>query len=139
MLTLYNLGEFLLNIDYGVSVMSNIPSDYDNVFEKKLSHAEQYKMATLVAVISYFTLIGWIVAMIIYDKHQSSLASFHLRQSLGLIITGAMLSLIPLVGWGLNLIVILAWAVGLCAAIQGKEYKLPLLGDFYQKHLDFIE
>jgi|GEM_PF-4375918 len=82
MLTLYNLGEFLLNIDYGVSVMSNTPSDYDNIFEKQLSHAEQYKMAILVAVISYFTLIGWIVAMIIYDKHQSSLASFHLRQSL---------------------------------------------------------
>jgi len=88
MLTLYNLGKFLLNIDYGESVMSNIPSDYDNVFENKSNHAEQYKMAILVAVISYLTVIGWIVAMIIYDKHQSSLASFHLRQSLGLIITG---------------------------------------------------
>jgi len=139
MLTLYNLGKFLLNIDYGESVMSNIPSDYDNVFENKSNHAEQYKMAILVAVISYLTVIGWIVAMIIYDKHQSSLASFHLRQSLGLIITGAILSLIPLVGWGLNLIIILAWAVGLYAAIQGKEYKVPLLGNFYQKHLDFIE
>ena len=119
--------------------MPHIPSDYDNVYEKKLSLAERYRMATLVAVISYFTLIGWVVAMIIYDKHQSSLASFHLRQSLGLIITGAMLSLIPLVGWVLNIGVILAWAVGIYSAIQGQEYKVPLLGDFYQQHLDFIQ
>jgi uncharacterized membrane protein len=124
---------------YGVSVMPHIPSDYDNVFEKKLSLSERFKMATLVAVISYLTLIGWVVAMIIYDKHQSSLASFHLRQSLGLIITGAILSLIPLVGWVLNIGVLLGWIVGLYSAIQGQEYKVPLLGDFYQEHLDFIQ
>ncbi|GAW96251.1 MULTISPECIES: DUF4870 domain-containing protein [Colwellia] len=119
--------------------MPHIPSDYDNVFEKKMSWAEQHKMATLVAVISYFTLIGWVVAMVIYDKHQSSLASFHLRQSLGLIITGAILSLIPLVGWILNIAVVVAWAVGLYCAIKGREYKVPLLGDSYQQHLDFIK
>jgi len=119
--------------------MPHIPSDYDNVFEKKMSLAERYRMATLVAVISYFTLIGWVVAMIIYDKHQSSLASFHLRQSLGLIITGAILSLIPLIGWVLNIGVILAWVVGLYSAIQGQEYKVPMLGDLYQRYLDFIQ
>ena len=119
--------------------MPHIPSDYENVFEKKMSGAERHRMATLVAVISYFTLIGWVVAMVIYDKHQSSLASFHLRQSLGLIITGALLSLIPLVGWILNIGVLLAWAMGLYCAITGQEYKVPFLGDFYQQHLDFIK
>ncbi len=119
--------------------MANVPSDYDNIFEKKLSLAEQYKTATLVAVISYFTLIGWVVAIVIYDKYQSPIASFHLRQSLGLIITGAVLSLIPLIGWILNIAVVIAWAIGLYAAIQGQETKVPLLGDFYQEHLDFIE
>ena len=119
--------------------MTHIPSDYDNVFEKKLTLAERTKMAILVSVISYFSLIGWIVALIIYDKHQSPLASFHLRQSLGLIITGAILSLIPLVGWILNIGVFLGWVVGLYSAIKGREYKVPLLGDFYQQHLDFIE
>jgi uncharacterized membrane protein len=119
--------------------MPHVPSDYDHVFEKKLNLAERFKMATLVAVISYFTLIGWIIALVIYDKHQSSLASFHLRQSLGLIITGAMLSLIPLVGWVLNIGVFLGWVMGLYSAIQGQEYKVPLLGDFYQEHLDFIQ
>ncbi|WP_019029006.1 DUF4870 domain-containing protein [Colwellia piezophila] len=119
--------------------MPHIPSDYDNIFEKKLSLAEQYKMATLVAVISYFTLIGWIVALVIYDKHQSSLSSFHLRQSLGLIITGALLSFVPLVGWVLNIAVFFAWGYGLYTAIKGQEIKVPILGDFYQQQLDFIK
>ena len=100
--------------------------------KKKLTLVQRYRMATLVAVISYFTLIGWVVAMVIYDKHQSSLASFHLRQSLGLIITGSILLLIPLIGWVLNLAVVLAWiSFGLYAAVQGQESKVPLLGDFY--------
>jgi len=119
--------------------MANIPSDYDNVFEKKMTLAERHQMATLVAVISYFTLIGWVVAMIIYDKHQSQLASFHLRQSLGLIITGSLLSFIPLIGWLLTIGVIFAWFIAIYAAIQGKEVKVPLLGDTYQNYLDFIE
>jgi len=119
--------------------MANIPSDYDNVFEKKMTLPERHQMATLVSVISYFTLIGWVVAMVIYDKHQSSLASFHLRQSLGLIITGALLSFIPLIGWLLNFGVIIAWFIGIYAAIQGKEISVPLLGNTYQEYLDFIQ
>ena len=119
--------------------MRHTRSEFDNVFEKKAPLAERFNMATFIAVISYFTLLGWIVALVMYDKHQSSLANFHLRQSLGLIITGAILSLIPLVGWALNVVVLLAWLVGLCCAIQGKEYAVPLLGDFYQEHLDFIK
>jgi uncharacterized membrane protein len=119
--------------------MVNIPSDYDNVFEKKMTFSERHQMATLVSVISYFTLIGWVVAMVIYDKRQSSLASFHLRQSLGLIITGAVLSFLPLIGWLLNIGVIIGWFVGIYAAIQGKEVKVPFLGNAYQEHLDFIK
>jgi uncharacterized membrane protein len=119
--------------------MPHFPSDDDNVFERKLTLAERYRMATLVAVVSYFTLIGWVVAMIIYDQHHSSLASFHLRQSLGLIITAVILSFIPVIGWMLNFALLFAWAFGLYSAIKGQEYKVPLFGDFYQSHLNFIE
>ena len=101
--------------------------------------AQRYQMATLVSVISYFTLIGWVVAIVIYDNHQSSLASFHLRQSLGLIITGSLLSFVPLVGWLLSIAVIFAWFIGIYAAIKGKEIKVPVLGNVYQEYLDFIK
>jgi len=51
---------------------------------------EYYTMAKVVSVISYLTLIGWLIAMALYGKHKSCATSFHLRQSLGLIITGAL-------------------------------------------------
>lgn len=97
-----------------------------------------YDMAKLVAVVSYLTVVGWLVALIIYGHHKSRLSSFHLRQSLGLIITGCLLSFIPLIGWLLNIGVIAAWALGLYYAIKGCETPVPVLGEFYQQHLDFI-
>ncbi len=97
-----------------------------------------YDMARLVAVVSYLTIVGWLVALLIYGHHKASLSSFHLRQSLGLIVTGCLLSFIPLIGWALNLGVIAAWFYGVFFAIKGVEQQVPLLGDFYQQHLDFI-
>lgn len=92
-----------------------------------------------IAILSYFTIIGWLIALVLYDTHKSSFASFHLRQSLGLIITGAILMLIPLVGWLLTVIICLAWFYSLYHVVNGHLTKVPLLGGFYQKHLDFIK
>lgn len=97
-----------------------------------------YDMAHIVSVLSYITLIGWLAALVIYGHHKSTLASFHLRQSLGLIITAAILSFIPLIGWLLNLAVIIAWFVGLYQAVLKIQQPIPILGKFYQRHLDFI-
>lgn len=119
--------------------MSNVPSDYQQAFIKKPTEPYCTTRAKCVALIGYFSLLGWVVAMIIYDKKHSDFASFHLRQSIGLIITGSMLLLIPLIGWVLNLGIIYLWALGFYSAMKEQEYKVPLLGDFYQKHLDFIQ
>ncbi len=119
--------------------MPRVRNDYGNVHKNKVILQEGDQIAILVSVISYFTLVGWLVAIVINDKHQSTLASFHLRQSLGLIITGAILALIPLVGWVLTIAVVVMWLIALLSAIQGQVYKVPFLGNFYQQHLDFIE
>ncbi len=108
-------------------------------FQQTPAISSSYKMEKQVAIISYLSIIGWFVAMLMHGKHKSSFASFHLRQSLGLIITGALLSFIPLIGWSLNVLVCFAWVVSLYWAVQGEVHKVPLLGDIYQQHLDFIE
>jgi uncharacterized membrane protein len=90
------------------------------------------------ATLGYITLFGWLIAVLLHGWHKSNFASFHLRQSLGLIITGALLSLIPLIGWLLNIAVCFAWLFSLFHVVQGHKVKVPLLGDFYQTHLDFI-
>lgn len=98
----------------------------------------QYDMVKIVSVLSYLTIVGWLVAALIYGNHKSALARFHLRQSLGLIITGALLAFIPLIGWALVVVLFMAWCVGIFHALNNQRYMLPVIGDFYQTHLDFI-
>lgn len=93
----------------------------------------------VVAVLGYFTLVGWIIAVAIYGNHHAPLARFHLRQSLGLFITFALLSFIPLVGWVLALGVCYLWALGLYYALTMQKRTVPLIGDFFQQQLPFIE
>lgn len=112
---------------------------HQSTTQRTKGHNEtDYDMANVVAVVSYLTLLGWLVAIVMYGHHKSSLASFHLRQSLGLIITACLLSFIPLIGWLLSVAVIAAWFIGIYHAIKGIEQPVPLLGQFYQEHLDFI-
>lgn len=122
----------------------------DKPKQQKTSHAgdnnndpsmnnDVYGTTKIVAIVGYVTLIGWLVAIVLHDKHKSSFTTFHLRQSLGLIITGALLALVPLIGWLMNVAVFLAWLYAIYHAVQGRQEKVPALGDFYQKHLDFIK
>lgn len=106
------------------------------------SHSDsrlQYDMVKIVAVLSYITVFGWLIALFLYGDHKSSFARFHLRQSLGLILTGAMLAFIPLIGWLLCVGVIIAWCLGVFHAINGQRRFLPIVGKFYQTHFDFIQ
>lgn len=101
--------------------------------------------------VSYITIIGWVIAIITYNgsNDKSSLAKFHLRQSLGLIITAAIIYFATIVfsmilGFLgtiisiLNLGVLVLWIIGLVSAVNGEEKPVPLLGDLYQKSLTFI-
>jgi len=97
-----------------------------------------YDMAKIVSILSYMTIIGWLIALVIYGKNNSALAKFHLQQSLGLIVTGAIFSLLPLIGWLMNIGIIFLWGYGLIHAFNGKRYHMPLLGDFFVKRMDFI-
>lgn len=88
-----------------------------------------------IAIISYLTLIGWIIAMVLHSNNKSELAAFHLRQSLGLMITAIVLSVIPLIGYLLALAMLALWVLGLISAINAEQKPLPLVGDFYQQAL----
>src|SRR4051812_38946794 len=85
-----------------------------------------------VAIVSYITLIGWIIALIMHSSHKTRLGAYHLRQMLGLIILGvaiAILSIplimIPFLGWGilwvLRVGILVLWLMGLIAAANGEE------------------
>ncbi|MEZ5083391.1 MAG: hypothetical protein R2750_08080 [Bacteroidales bacterium] len=85
-----------------------------------------------VAILSYITIIGWIVALVLHSNNKSELGAFHLRQALGLFITGFILVWIPIIGWFLNIVVFAFLIVGLIYAIQEEKKTVPFVGDFYQ-------
>lgn len=92
------------------------------------------------AIVSYITLIGWLIAY--FGMHQSkktSLGSFHLRQSLLLIICVIIFQIIayaitmavPMIGLVFSLAslgFLVLWVMGLIAAINGEEKPMPLIG-----------
>ena len=94
---------------------------------------------TIVSVISYITLIGWIVAYLL-NSPKSEQVSYHLRQSLGinlLFIASGVVMIIPLLGWVAGAIGYIAgfvlWIMGLIYAIDGGEKEVPFLGAHFQR------
>jgi uncharacterized membrane protein len=85
-----------------------------------------------VAIVAYITLIGFIAAIVINSNKKTQLGAFHLRQMLGLFLTG-ILCIIPLLGIVIGLFLFVLWIMGLLAAIKGEMKPVPLLGGLYQK------
>ena len=96
-----------------------------------------------IAIISYFTWIGWIIAFVLYNSNKSQLAAYHLRQTLALMILGIlvyiiqiMLIFIPFLGWAIAIllwiVLVVLWVLGLVAAINGEEKPMPVIGPMAQ-------
>lgn len=92
-----------------------------------------------IAIISYITIIGTLIAFIMNQNKRNYFASFHIRQALGIFLLGVVVNFIQRFtnfGWFdtiLGIGVFILWILGLIAAIQGEEKKIPLLGDQFQE------
>jgi len=106
--------------------------------QSQLTSHTEHDFARFISILSYLTIIGWLLAIFVYGTYKSKLAAFHLRQSLGLIIVFALLSFIPLIGWLLNLAVVFFWLVSIYHAFKGDYYNVPFLGVAFQTHFRFI-
>ena len=100
-----------------------------------------------VAILTYVTIIGFIIAIVMHGSKKTALGTYHLRQGLGLFLTALcvwipcmIISLIPVV----NLIMVLLgpaimiglfvlWLMGLLAAVNGQSKPMPVMGEYYQK------
>lgn len=105
-----------------------------------------------IAIVSYLTLLGFLIALIMYSSNKTVLGAFHLRQCLGLILAGIggwigiiivnlILVFIPVIGpivalllfWCFGLTMVVFWIIGLLAAINGECKPVPLVGEQFQK------
>jgi len=92
-----------------------------------------------VAILSYITLIGFIIAIVMHGSKKTEIGKYHLRQAFGLMLTSIVLipvatflAIIPFLGWLIWFLVwaglIAIWVMGLIAAASGQMKPLPLLG-----------
>lgn len=106
-----------------------------------------------ISIISYFSLVGWIIAFVLFNSNKSKLAAYHIRQSLGLMITAIALYIvmfiflfIPVLGWIISILIwicmvgiFVLWIFGLVAAINGQEKPVPIIGAPIQNILSGIK
>lgn len=100
----------------------------------------------IIAVVSYLTFVGWIVAFFMHNNSRTSIGAYHLRQSLLLHIISMCLptmnfffAFIPFIGWIVNVAITLVsfalfafWILGLISAANTEEKPLPIIGEYAQ-------
>jgi uncharacterized membrane protein len=96
------------------------------------------------AIVSYITFIGWLVSYFALNKPKTSLANYHLRQTLFLFLIAIafyiITNIIARISSGLALVFSLGgiaffvlWIMGLISAINGEEKPMPLIGQKAQE------
>lgn len=95
-------------------------------------------------IVSYLTWIGLLI-VIITRKEKTEYTSFHIRQSLGIMLTSFVIGLIVyilaavmgsiggMLGWVLYIVVIVMWVIGFIGAVQNEKKLVPFLGDKFQE------
>ena len=98
------------------------------------------------AIIAYLTIIGLVVAFVMNNEKKEPFASFHIRQSLGIMVTGIALSIInviPILGWIISIIgffiVMYMLIMGLINAINKKEKAVPILGNKFAEWFKSVQ
>jgi uncharacterized membrane protein len=92
----------------------------------------------IVAVLSYITFFGWIVALIL-NNPKTEFGSFHIRQSLGILLifaAASAINIIPILGWIASvvgfLLALVLWIMGLVGAAHQEMRVVPVLGEKFQ-------
>ena len=101
----------------------------------------------VLALVSYLSIVGWLVAFVLHvaGPRKSSLVRFHLRQSLGFLITALIVwSVLIFLGIGVlqvvfKIVFIVYWILGMVNAFQGEMKYLPYIGRYFDDILKFIE
>ncbi|NSL86298.1 DUF4870 domain-containing protein [Chitinophaga solisilvae] len=100
------------------------------------------------SIVSYVTLIGWLIAWYSGKDHADTLLKYHLRQSLGMAVISMAVSILfyliaslvpilaPLQLAGLILPVF--WVLGMINAANGAYRPVPLFGKPFEKSFSFI-
>jgi uncharacterized membrane protein len=99
------------------------------------------------SILSYITLIGWLISFVMGKEKSNGLLKYHLKQSLGLILFSIVLSIILNVLLLMTKIGILGifgfiplilMITGIINAANDVEKPLPLIGKMFEDKFSFI-
>jgi len=97
------------------------------------------KEGKTIAIISYITIIGLIIAFVMNQNKKNYFASFHIRQAIGIALLDLVISMVAnymnlgIIGNILGLGALALSIIGIIGAVQGEERKIPFLGDQFQE------
>ncbi|MCX6312439.1 MAG: hypothetical protein NT084_12480 [Bacteroidetes bacterium] len=109
-----------------------------------VSDAQDAENGKIIAILSYITLIGWVIAYVMHSSNKTKFGAFHIRQGLGLMIMSVgvfilsfvmmfisfyLYSIFQIVNLGILAIAIM----GIVNAAGGKKQGIPVLGEFFDK------
>lgn len=101
------------------------------------------------ALVSYITLIGWLVAFFSSKDNRDPLVKYHLKQSFGLCIVGiifnvvfsVLIRIIPVLSYLFLIIALILFVfliIGILNANKGENKPLPVIGKMFEDKFDFI-
>ncbi len=91
-----------------------------------------------IAIISYITWIGTLIAFVMNTNKRNFFASFHIRQAIGISVFSLINNLVLIkfadlwIIGTIGIVLFILRIIGLIGAIQNQEKKIPLLGDVFQ-------
>jgi len=84
------------------------------------------------AIVAHITYIGWIIALVINSNQKDEIASFYIRQLLGIYLFSIVVIFIPvinLIGW---IAALVFWILSLVGAANGEMKETPVIGKYFQ-------
>ena len=112
-------------------------------FSNTNSEQQDAEKGKTVAILSYITIIGWIIAIILHNSDKTKFGAYHLRQGLGLFLLSVAVSFL-LIGlfmfihfgafWISSLIrlgILALVVIGIINAVNLKKQPLPVVGELF--------
>lgn len=107
--------------------------------------AKEIKEGKTTAIIAYLTMVGALIAITMNLEPKNSFARFHTRQAFGLHLLFLGFALF-LSTWfskyallALYVFYFVMWLYGFVGAIGGKPNTMPVIGNYFQKWITFIQ
>ncbi|WP_060873505.1 import component protein [Myroides odoratus] len=103
----------------------------------------------ILSIISYITLIGWLVAYFIGKEKADDLLKYHLKQALGVLIIAIVFNIIvsiivfmapflSFIGY-FGIIFLVFIILGIVRASNSEKTPLPLIGKWFENSFKFID